>query len=143
MRRMILASPALRVVGVASQKPRTIHYTATGTCAQISQTGSTLVLVCAGTSSIDGDGAAVAHITLKGNSGTATSIQYAADGVRISKEAFTLATDASGISTLTGSGTCTGGTGVYKHARCSYALTGTTNPKSNVSSSKEVGTVTR
>ena len=42
---------------LAPQKPRKVPYTLTGTCAQISQTGSTLVIVCAGTSSIDGDGA--------------------------------------------------------------------------------------
>ena len=45
--------------------------------------------------------------------------------------------------TLTGSGTCTGGTGVHKHEKCSYTLTGTTNPQTNVSSTKEVGTTTR
>ena len=150
---------ALRVVGMAvavlivtagadgtalaSQKPRTIHYTATATCAQISETGSTLEIVCAGSSSVDGDGAAVATITLNSTSGTATSVGYFADGVRRSKETFTVATDPSGMTTLTGSGTCTEGTGVYRHARCSYALTGTTNSKSNISSSKEVGTVTR
>jgi len=126
-----------------SQKAHTVRYTLTGTCAQISQTGSTLVIVCAGTSSVDREGAAVANITFRGTNGTATSTAYFDDGVRRSKETSTVATDASGATSLTGSGTCTGGTGVYKHAKCSYALTGTTYPKSNVSSSKEVGTVTR
>ena len=85
----------------------------------------------------------MAKITFNGTSGTDTSVGYFADGVRRSKETFTVATDATGMTTLTGSGTCTGGTGVYKHARCRYALTGTSNSKTNVSSTKEVGTVTR
>jgi hypothetical protein len=140
---LIVTAGAARTA-LASQKPSTIQYTATATCAQISETGSTLEIVCAGSSSVDGDGAAVATITLNGTSGTATSVGYFADGVRRSKETFTVARDASGTTTTpTGSGTCTGGTGIYRHARCSYALTGTTNSKSNVSSSKEVGTVTR
>jgi Na+/glutamate symporter len=128
---------------LASQGPRTIHYTATATCAQISQTGSTLKIVCAGTTSIGQDGAAVATITLNGTHGTATAVGYFANGVRESRETFTLAMDATGMVSLTGTGTCTGGTGFFKHARCSYTLTGTTNPKTLVGSSNEVGTITR
>lgn len=157
---------ALRVVGMAlavlvmtagaagaaltPQKPRTVPYTGTATCAQISQTGSTLVIVCADTSFTVGgisskgeDGAAVATITLNGTHGTSTAIGYFANGVRRSKETFTVATDATGMATLTGSGTCTGGTGFWKHAKCSYTLTGTTNTKTLVGTSKEVGTITR
>lgn len=135
---------------LASQKPRTVHYTATAACAQISQTGSTIVIVCAGGSlKIGGvtpkgvDGATVATITLNGNHGTSTTIGYFTNGVRRSKETFTVATDSTGMATLTGSGTCTGGTGFWKHAKCSYTLTGTTNLKTLVSTSMEVGTITR
>lgn len=128
---------------LAPQKPRTVPYTATATSAQISQTGSAHVIVCAGTSSIDGDGAAVATFTINGTSGTGTAIGYFAGGVRRSKETFTVAAGANGMVALTGSGTCTGGTGVYKHAKCSYTLTGTTNPQTNVGPSMEVGTITR
>ncbi|HEY6425765.1 MAG TPA: hypothetical protein VIX84_00895, partial [Acidimicrobiales bacterium] len=122
---------------LAPQKPHTVPYTATGTCATISQTGSTRVIVCAGTNSIYGSGAAVATIMQNGLNGTDTSIEYDANGARRVKETFTAAVGANGIITLTGSGTCTGGTGVYKHAKCSYSLTGTTNPQTNVSSSME------
>jgi hypothetical protein len=128
---------------LAPQKPRTVPYTVTATCATISHTGSKSVIVCAGTHSIDGDVAAVATITLNGTSGTDTAIEYDANGARRVKETFTGGVDANGMITLTGSGTCTGGTGVHKHEKCSYTLTGTTNPQTNVSSSKEVGTTTR
>lgn len=128
---------------LAPQKPRTVPYTETATCATISQTGSTHTLVCAGTHSIDGNIAAVATITLNGLNGTDTSIEYDANGARRVKETFTAAAGANGMVTLAGSGTCTGGTGVHKHEKCSYTLTGTTNPQTNVSSSKEVGTTTR
>jgi hypothetical protein len=124
-------------------KSRTVPYTETATCARISQNGSMSVLVCAGTNSIDGNVAAVATITLNGLSGTDTSIEYDANGSRRVKETYTAAVGANGMITLTGSGTCTGGTGVHKHEKCSYTLTGTTNPQTNVSSSKEVGTTTR
>jgi hypothetical protein len=128
---------------LASHKPRTVPYAITATCAQISQTGSTLVIVCAGTSSIDGDGAVVATIMFNGTSATDSSIGYFANGIRRSTETFTVAVDATGVTTLTGSGTCRAGTGVHKHEKCSYTLTGTKDPGANVSSSKEVGTVTR
>jgi hypothetical protein len=128
---------------LAPQKPRPVPYTGTATCAQINQTGSTHMIVCAGTSSIDGDIAAVATITLNGTSGTDTSIEYDANGARRVKETFTGGVDANGMVTLTGTGTCTGGTGVHKHEKCSYTLTGTTNPQTNLSTNKEVGTTTR
>jgi hypothetical protein len=111
--------------------------------ANISQTGSRRVLVCAGTHSIDGNIAAVATITFHGLHGTDTSIEYDANGARRVKETFTAAVSANGTITLTGRGICSGGTGVHKHEKCSYTLSGTTNPRSNVSSSKEVGTTTR
>ncbi len=136
---------------LAAKNPRTVPYTGTATCAEISQTGSTVVLACAGTSLTIGgkssstgeDGAAVATITFKGLHATDTAIGYFANGVRRSKETFTVATDATGMETLAGTGTCTGGTGFWQHAKCSYTLTGTTNPKTLVGTSKEVGTITR
>ena len=122
---------------------RTVPYTETATCAQISHNGSTSVQVCAGTNLIYGNVAAVATITLNGLSGTDTSIEYDANGSRRVKETFTAAVGANGVITLAGNGTCTGGTGVHKNEKCSYTLTGATIPQTNVSSSKEVGTATR
>jgi hypothetical protein len=140
---MIAGTAVAPGAALASQKQRTIPYTLTGNCAQVSQTSSPIEIVCAGHSSIDGDGAAVATYTFNGTHATGTSIAYFADGVRRTEETFTVATDATGMITLTGSGTCIGGRGAYKHAKCSYALTGATNPKTSVGTSKEVGTVSR
>jgi len=127
----------------AAQKRHTVPYTVTATCAPISQNGSVSVIVCAGTHSLDGDIAAVATITLNGLSGTDTSIEYDANGARRVKETFTAALDANGMITLTGSGTCTGGTGVHKHEKCSYTLNATENPQTRLSHSTETGTTTR
>jgi len=101
------------------------------------------VLACAGHSSIDGDGAVVATFTFNGLNGTGISIAYFAGGVRRSRETFTATVGANGMITLAGTGTCIGGTGVYKHAKCSYTLTGSSTAQTNVTTSMEVGTVTR
>jgi hypothetical protein len=142
-----VAAAANRGTGTAlaaqQHTARTVPYTETATCASLGHHGSISVQVCAGTNSIDGKVAAVAKITLNGLSGTDTSIEYDANGSRRVKETFTAAVGANGMITLAGSGTCTGGTGVHKHEKCSYTLTGTTNPQTNLSSSKEVGTTTR
>jgi hypothetical protein len=133
-------------VALAAQKhaSRTITYTETDTGAQISQNGSMSVQVTASTNSLDGDGASVTTITLNGNTGTDTSILYQANGVGRYKETFTLgAPDASGMIPFTGSGTCTGGTGVHKHEKCSYTYTGTQNLQTTVFHLKITGTTTR
>ncbi len=125
-------------------KSRTVTYTETDTGAQISQNGSLSVQVTAGTNSLDGDGASVTTITLNGNIGTDTSILYHANGVGRFKEAFTLgAPDANGMIPFTGSGQCTGGTGVHKHEKCSYTYAGTENPQTTVFHLKITGTTTR
>jgi hypothetical protein len=80
---------------------------------------------------------------LNGLSGTDTSIEYDTNGSRKVKETFTGGVGANGMIILAGHGICTGGTGVHKNEKCSYTLSGTTNPQTNVSSSKEVGTTTR
>jgi len=137
-------SMAVATSNVAAQsKPRTVHYTATALCAQISQSGTTHVLVCAGSSPVFGGSvAAVAPTTFSGLHATDNASLYTANGVRRSKETFTAEAGANGAITFTGSGVCTGGTGVFKNAKCNYALTGSQNPGSNVTSSTEVGTIT-
>jgi len=126
---------------LAPQKPQTVPYIATGNCAPVSRSGATIMEVCASTNSISGNGAAVATITLNGNGGTDTSVEYDAQGARRVKETFTFAAGANGTTTP-GTGTCTGGTGAYKHATCSYTLTGTINTQTDQSTSMEVGTIT-
>jgi hypothetical protein len=128
---------------LAAHKRHTIPYTETATCAPIRQNGPVSVIVCAGTNSLDGNIAAVATITLNGVSGTDTSIEYDANGARRVRETFTGALDSNGMITLTGSGTCTGGTGVHRHEKCSYTLNGTTDPQNRLSHSTETGTTTR
>jgi hypothetical protein len=127
----------------AQRKSRTVTFTETATCAPISQNGAVSEEVCAGTHSLDGDVAAVATIALNGLSGTDTSIEYDANGARRVKETFTGAPGPNGMITLTGSGTCTGGTGVHRHEKCGYTLTVTTDPQTRLSHSTETGTTTR
>jgi hypothetical protein len=131
---------------LAAQKhtSRSVTFTETDTGAQISQNGSMSVSVSAYTNSLDGDGAAVFTTTLNGNSGTDTVIAYQANGVGRFKDTFTVgAPDANGVVPITGSGTCTGGTGVHRHEKCSYTYTGTDDPKTTVFHVKTTGTSTR
>src|SRR5260370_19080193 len=127
----------------ASRGSRTVGWTQTGTGAQISQNGSTLVIVSAVTNSLDGDGAVVATVTLNGNSATDTAVRYQANGVGRFEETLTLGAPANGVIPYTGTGKCTAGTGVHKHERCSYTFTGTENASTSMASFKITGTTTR
>jgi hypothetical protein len=52
----------------------------------------------------------------------------AGDGVRITKDTFTLGSPhTNGIGTITGSGKCAGGTGVHQREKCTYTFRGTAN----------------
>jgi hypothetical protein len=128
---------------LAPQKSRTVKFTETGAGAEIG-TPSMSVQVFAVTDSLDGDGAVVANSTITGTSGTNTAIEYFANGVRRVKETFTFgAPDATGLIPLTGSGTCTGGTGVHKHEKCSYTFTATESRQANLFHISVTGTSTR
>jgi hypothetical protein len=131
-------------------KPRTVTWTQTGIGVLI-QNGSTVIppglppgtlVVGAVRDSLDGDGAFVGTT----NGVSETNIFYMANGVHQVTEptSFTPgAPDANGMIPYTGSGKCTGGTGVHKHEKCSYTYTGTLNPKTSVFSYKGTGTTTR
>ena len=112
-------------------------FIATLTGAQISSHGTSFEAVYKVVSSLDATGAAiqdatVAGITLPVN-GKDTWTSYLANGVSKRKDTFTLsALNSSGISTITGSGKCTGGTGVHKNEKCTYTFTGTFNSKTGV-----------
>jgi hypothetical protein len=99
---------------------------------------------CVGTDSLDGDIAIVATITINGASGTDTAIYYDAHGTRRVKETFSIgARDANGLIPLTGSGTCTGGTGVHEHEKCHYTFTQSVNLQTGLSYGMETGTTTQ
>jgi hypothetical protein len=132
-------------------KPRTVTWTQTGIGTLISQNGSTVIppglptgtlVVGAFKDSLDGNGAFVG--TTSNN--TETNIGYVANGVSkvFESPSYTPgAPDANGMIPYTGSGKCTGGTGVHKHEKCSYTFTGTLNPKTTVFSYTITGTKTR
>jgi hypothetical protein len=130
-------SPAPR-----TDKPRTIDWTQTGVGAVINQNGS-MLFVAAVQNSVEGDGAAVAEVTLNGNRGTQTTTRYGPKGVVVGDEEFTLgAPGPDGMIPLTGSGKCVKGTGKYEHNKCTYTFTGTQNPQTNVVNFEITGTTT-
>ena len=116
--------------------------------AMISMTGSRFESVYRVIRSPDGGGAAiqdgaVAGTTFPLNGGDDVRT-YFADGVRITRDTFTLApphTD--GIGAITGSGKCAGGTGVHKKEKCTYTFTGTYDFKTTVVKVEISGTDTR
>jgi hypothetical protein len=100
------------------------------------------------TNSLNGSGAAVQTGKISGTafplSGTDTTNSYSASGLSQTKDKFKLAPpNAKGISAITGSGKCVGGTGIHKHETCSYTLTGTYDTKTTITNVKETGTDTR
>jgi hypothetical protein len=142
-----VAAAANRGTGTAlparQHTSRTVKYTETYTCAIISQNGPMVVEACAGHNSVDGDLARVATSTLNGTTGTDTAIDYRINGVSRANETFTIgARDANGMTPYTETGTCTGGTGVHKHEKCSYTITGTLN-QTLVDRGTITGTTTR
>lgn len=143
-----VAAAANRGTGTAlparQHTARTVKYTETGTCAIISQNGPMVVEACAGHNSLDGDLASVTTSTINGSGGTDTAIDYRINGVSRANETFTIgARDANGLNPVTGTGTCTGGTGVHKHEKCSYTFTETVNPQTKVDQVTITGTTTR
>jgi hypothetical protein len=96
----------------------------------------------------DGGGAAIEDGTVAGTTfpagGVDTVKTYFADGVRLTKETFTLGpphTD--GIGTITGSGKCLGGTGVHQGEKCTYTFAGTYDLTTTVVKVTLTGTDTR
>jgi hypothetical protein len=124
---------------VAAKKPRTRAFTQTDLGAQVIGSGTSFESAYKLTDSLDGNGAAVQVGTVTGSSlplsGTSKTTDYFANGVTRTTETFTLgAPNAAGISTLTGSGKCTGGTGVHKKEKCTFTFTGTYNTNNTVTS---------
>jgi len=133
---------------IAAPKTPTKHaFTATLTGAQISSQGTSFETVYKDVSSLDGTGAGIQDGTLAGTafpvSGKASFTGYFANGVEKTADTFKLgAPNASGISAITGSGKCAGGTGVHKSRKCAYTFTGTYNTKTTLTKVKITGTYT-
>jgi hypothetical protein len=116
--------------------------------AQISASGNHSVSVYQIHDSLNGDGATVQRVTVTGTTfpltGTYTDKTYFANGVSKGKGTFTLAApDANGISALTGSGKCTGGTRRHRSERCTYTFSGTYDTASTITKATAKGTVRR
>jgi hypothetical protein len=132
----------------APKGPTKRAFTQTDLGAQISAKGNSFVSVYKVVSSLDGTGASIQDGSVTGTafplSGTDTTTTYFANGVGKSKDKYKLgALNAKGISTITGSGKCVGGTGVHKKEKCTYTFTGTYNTKTTVANVKVTGTNTR
>jgi hypothetical protein len=100
------------------------------------------------TSSLDGAGAAIQHMTVIGTKyplrGTLTQTDYFADGVSKAKGTFTLgALFENGLSTITGHGQCLGGTRVHRNEKCTFFFRGTYNSKTTIAVVQVIGTDTR
>jgi hypothetical protein len=96
----------------------------------------------------DGGGAAIEDGTVAGTTFPASGIDtvktYFADGVRLTKDTFTLGpphTD--GIGAITGSGKCLGGTGVHQSEKCRYTFAGTYDLTTTIVKVTLTGTDTR
>jgi hypothetical protein len=116
--------------------------------ATISMNGLTGQSAFKDTNSLNGSGAGVQINHISGTSfpltGSDTSDSYSASGLTKTADKFKLAApDANGISVVTGSGRCVGGTGIHKHETCSYTFRGTYNTKTTVTKVKATGTDTR
>lgn len=129
----------------AAKNAKTRSFSETSIGAPITINGSESVFKV--TDSVDGQGAGVQTTTANGNTypirGADKNTTYFTDGVSRSTDTWTLARpDATGISTLTGKGECTGGTGVYKTKKCTFTFSGTVNSKTGIFKSKVTGTFT-
>ena len=141
----LLAGIDLTAAVASSRGGREITWNQTGTGAVITREDGSMFAVATIDNSGDGPGAVVAKITLNGSSGTQKALRYTANGVFAGDEKFTLdppRTD--GTIPFTGSGVCVkGGTRVHKHERCSYTVSGTLDPVTNIVSFEIAGTSTR
>jgi hypothetical protein len=157
MRRALLAAGTIGLISVAGMstyavaaptRPKNHTLIATVTGALISLHGTSGENIYKVTSPIDGTGAGIYDFsdsaTTPPLSGKGALVSYYANGVQKLHETFKLsAPNASGITTLTGSGKCVGGTRVHKNEKCTYSFTGTENLSTFRFSVKLTGTYRR
>lgn len=131
----------------AGAKQHTRSFTQTDLGATISTKGAVIQSVYKVKDSLFGSGASVQISTVTDSvfplRGKDTVTTYFASGVLRTKDTYKLAAlDAQGISAITGSGTCIGGTGIHKLEKCSYRITGTYDSKTTIAKVKITGTET-
>ena len=129
----------------AGNGPRAIEWTQTGIGAVVTQDDGSMLAVASVENSVDGPGAVVSEITLSDDGGTQSARRYMANGVFVGDEEFTLgAANADGTIPFTGTGKCVkGGTRAHKNEQCTYAVSGTLDPTTNVVVFEVTGTSTR
>ncbi len=112
--------------GAGAAKTKTFHFTETITGAQISATQAVFKIH----DSRIGDGAGVQTVTVNGLAGTDNEVTYYGNASAKSHGTFQLgAPNPQGISTLSGQGRDTAGTGKLKGFKSTYTYTGTFNTK--------------
>jgi hypothetical protein len=145
---LIVATGFSAYAVAAPGAPTKRAFSETNVGATISMNGQRFESVYRVKRSPDGGGAAIEDGTVAGTTFPASGIDtvktYFADGVRLTKDAFTLGpphTD--GIGTITGSGKCLGGTGVHQSEKCTYTFAGTYDLTTTVVKVTLTGTDTR
>jgi hypothetical protein len=148
---LVIATGFSAFAGAAAPPPKPATkrpFSETNVGAMISVNGSRFESVYRVKRSPDGGGAAIQDGTLTGTTypvnGTDTVRTYFADGVRLTRDTFTLGpphTD--GIGAITGSGKCVGGTGVHESEKCTYTFAGTYDLATTVVKVTLTGTDTR
>ena len=113
----------------------------------LSRSGNSAVSLYKVHSSLYGNGAAVQKSKLQNSTfpihGTDTVTTYYSSGASTTADKFSIGTlDANGVGKITGTGKCTGGTGIHRHQHCSYKISGTYNSKTSVAHVTALGTVT-
>jgi hypothetical protein len=142
---LVGAAVVTGVTAVQGVAAATKHEKVVSVGAVISRNGNSFEAAYKLTSSLYGHGAAVQVGKLTGSAfplhGSDTTTAYYAGGVAVTKDKFTVGViDAAGIGKVTGTGHCAGGTGIHKHQRCQYKLTGTYNSKTMISHVTAIGT---
>jgi hypothetical protein len=145
----LITATGLSAYAVAAPGTRTKRaFSEVNVGAMISMNGQRFESVYRVKRSPDGGGAAVQDGTVAGTTfpagGADTVKTYFADGMRLTKDTFTLGpphTD--GVGAITGSGKCVGGTRVHKSETCTYTFAGTYDLRTSVVKVTLTGTDTR
>ncbi len=147
----VAAVAGLGVPGVAPAAGKARHkrsFTAVAVGAQISANGNRFETVYRVIRSPDGGGAAIQDGVLLGAtypvSGTDTMKLFYADGVQRTSSSFTRsAPHTDGVGDISGTGTCTTGSGLHKGETCTYTIAGTYDLNTGVTKLRLTGTFTR
>jgi hypothetical protein len=139
---------AVTTTPLGAARPKTRRYTETGQGAEITRGGSPYEAVFRAVGALNGTCAGIERGAVSGTTfpltEAATTTTYCANGVTTAKSTAKIAKpNASGISTVTGSGTCTGGSGIHTQEKCTYKFTGSENVETHHYKVTLTGTDTR